>query len=210
MTTLRRIRYGIWAVVAVVAAGLITVWATGGLNRPVASSGNGSSTILSSIDIGGPFSLTDQHGAKVTDADLKGHPSALFFGYTFCPDVCPTTLSDITVWLQDLGPDADKLKVYFVTVDPERDTQQKMAEYLQAFDPRIVGLTGARPAIDQILKDYRVYSRKVEGVNGAPYTMDHTASVYLLDANAGFTGTIDYEEKPETALAKLKHLVGAA
>jgi len=210
MTRLRWIRYGIWAVVAVIAVGLVTAWATGGFNGGVAALGNATSTALGSGEIGGPFTLTDQHGATVTDADLKGHPSALFFGYTFCPDVCPTTLADITVWLQDLGPSADKLKVYFVTVDPERDSQQKMGEYLRAFDPRILGLTGPRPAIDQILKDYRVYSRKVDGVNGAPYTMDHTAAVYLLDANAQFTGTIDYEENPDTALAKLKRLVGAA
>jgi protein SCO1/2 len=132
----------------------------------------------------------------------------MFFGYTFCPDVCPTTLSDLTLYMQDLGTDADKLKVYFVTVDPERDTQAAMASYLQAFDPRIVGLTGSPPAIDTILKEYRVYSRKVEGKDGAPYTMDHTASVYLLDSKGRLVSTIDYQEKPEIAMAKLKRLIG--
>ncbi len=115
----------------------------------------------------------------------------------------------MTLWLQDLGDDGDKLKVYFVTVDPERDTQQTMADYLQAFDPRIVGLTGSREAIDQILKDYRVYSRKVPGEDGT-YTMDHTATVYLLDSKAQFVSTVDYQEKPETALAKLKRLVASS
>jgi protein SCO1 len=159
--------------------------------------------------IGGPFTLTDQHGATVTEASLKGHPSAMFFGFTFCPDVCPTTLSDLTVLMQKLGPDADKLKVYFVTVDPERDTQDQLAAYLQAFDPRFLGLTGSRPAIDQMLKAYRVYSKKVP-TDGGSYTMDHTASVYLLDANGQLTGTLDYHEKEETAVAKLKRLVGGA
>ena len=161
------------------------------------------------IAIGGPFTLTDQTGATVTEAALKGHPSALFFGYTYCPDVCPTTLYELTVLLGQLGPDADKLKVYFVTVDPERDTQAKLAEYLQAFDPRISGLTGTRPQIDQMLKAYRVYSRKVPG-EGDAYLMDHTASVYLLDANAGFAGTFDDQEKEDAAFAKLQRLVGSA
>jgi protein SCO1/2 len=114
----------------------------------------------------------------------------------------------MTVWLQQLGPDGDRLKVYFVTVDPERDTQATMASYLQAFDPRITGLTGPRPAIDAMLKEFRVYSRKVDGKDGAPYTMDHTAGVYLLNDRAEFVGTVDYQEKPEVALAKLKRLVG--
>jgi protein SCO1/2 len=197
---LKAIRLAAWAAVVVIAAAVI--WFTVLQRGPT---GGG----IAAANIGGPFTLTDQKGATVTEAALQGHPSALFFGYTFCPDVCPTTLADITLWLSQLGPDADKLKVYFVTVDPERDTQALMAGYLQAFDPRIEGLTGPRPAIDQMLKDYRVYSRKVDGKDGAPYTMDHSASVYLLNDKAEFVGTIDYQEKPETALAKLKRLVGA-
>ena len=196
MNTLKAFRYLLWAVVVVVAA--VLAWA---LLAPRGGS-------LTAADIGGPFTLTDQTGATVTEAALQGHPSALFFGYTFCPDVCPTTLADMTVWLQELGAGGDKLKVFFVTVDPERDTQAAMAAYLQAFDPRITGLTGARPAIDAMLKEFRVYSRKVDGKDGAPYTMDHTAGVYLLDDKARFVGTVDYQEKPEVALAKLKRLVG--
>jgi protein SCO1/2 len=195
MNTLKALRYLLWAVVVVVAAAL--AWA---LLLPRGGA-------LTAADIGGPFTLTDQKGATVTEAALQGHPSALFFGYTFCPDVCPTTLADMTVWLQELGPGGDKLKVFFVTVDPERDTQAAMASYLQAFDPRITGLTGPRPAIDAMLKEFRVYSRKVDGKDGAPYTMDHTAGVYLLDDKAQFVGTVDYQEKPEVALAKLKRLV---
>lgn len=196
MTALKTIRLVVWAALAalaIVVAVLAVQWQSGG--RPIAASA-----------IGGPFKLVDQTGATVTDAALKGHPTALFFGYTFCPDVCPTTLYDLTVLMKDLGPDADKLKIYFVTVDPERDTPDKMAAYLQAFDPRISGLTGSREAVDQIVKDYRVYARKVPLDDGS-YTMDHTASVYLLDRDGVFTGTIDYQEKTETALAKLKRLI---
>jgi len=112
-------------------------------------------------------------------------------------------------WLEQLGADGDKLKVYFVTVDPARDTQEQMAAYLEAFDPRISGLTGTQAAVDAMLQEYRVYSRKVDGADPAYYTMDHTASVYLLDAEGRFVGTVDYQENPETAFAKLKRLVGA-
>ncbi|MEJ0012189.1 MAG: SCO family protein [Bauldia sp.] len=196
MNALKAVRYLLWAVVIVAAAAI--AWAV------LAPRGGA----LATADIGGPFTLTDQTGATVTEAALQGHPSALFFGYTFCPDVCPTTLADMTLWLQDLGAGGDRLKVYFVTVDPERDTQAAMASYLQAFDPRIKGLTGPRPAIDAMLKEFRVYSRKVDGKDGAPYTMDHTAGVYLLNDKAQFVGTVDYQEKPEVALAKLKRLVG--
>ena len=133
----------------------------------------------------------------------------MFFGYTFCPDICPTTLYDMTTLMEALGPDADKLKVYFVTVDPERDTQEAMAEYMSAFDPRFTGLTGSREEIDRILSAYRVYSRKVPRDEG-PYLMDHTASVYLLDGEGKLTGTLDYQEATETALAKLKRLIGSS
>jgi protein SCO1/2 len=197
MTGLRAVRIAAWAAVAILAA--VVLWLAV-FNR--ANDGGG----IVAESIGGPFSLVDQTGATVTEASLKGHPSAMFFGYTFCPDVCPTTLADMTLWLKDLGAGADKLKVYFVTVDPERDTQQALAEYLTAFDPRIVGLTGDRPAIDAMLEAFRVYSRKTG--EGEFYLMDHTASVYLLDADGRFVGTVDYQEKPDVALAKLKRLVG--
>lgn len=198
MTTLRSIRIVAWAAVAILAATVL--WLTVG-NR------NGGDS-LGGASIGGPFSLVDQNGNEVTEAALKGHPSAMFFGYTFCPDVCPATLADMTIWLDDLGEAGDRLKVYFVTVDPERDTPEKLADYLSAFDPRIVGLTGDRTAVDQMLAAYRVYSRKTTE-DPDYYLMDHTASVYLFDADASFTGTLAYGEDPDTALAKLKRLVGS-
>ena len=201
MTALKAIRIVVWA--AVIFLGGAIIWSV--VVDKLPTSGGG----ITAASIGGPFQLVDQKGTPVTEAALQGYPSALFFGFTYCPDVCPTTLADMTIWLKDLGAGGDRLKVFFVTVDPERDTQEAMAAYLEAFDPRITGLTGPRPAIDAMLKGYRVYSRKVDGTDGAPYTMDHTASVYLLDDKAQFVGTVDYQEKPETALAKLKRLVGA-
>jgi len=198
--SLKRLRILVWSATAVllVAIALTIYWRDVGALPGTAAAA-----------IGGPFTLVDQHGATVTEAALKGHPSALFFGYTYCPDVCPTTLSDMSDWLQKLGADGDRLKVYFVTVDPERDTREQLAAYLQAFDSRITGLTGSRAAIDQMLKAYRVYSRKVP-IDGGSYSMDHTASVYLLDKDAGFAGTVDYKDDPDKALAKLKRLVAGA
>jgi protein SCO1/2 len=195
--TLRTIRYILWGLVAVAViavAGFAVTQKRGGAS-------------LTTSAIGGPFSVVDQKGQPVTEAALKGHPSAMFFGFTFCPDVCPTTLFQATQWLKQLGPDGDKLKVYFVTVDPERDTPEQMDNYLHAFDPRIIGLTGSRPQIDAILKAYRVYSKKVG--EGEDYTMDHAAAVYLLDSDANFVGTVDYHEKDETIMAKLKRLVAS-
>jgi protein SCO1 len=191
---LRSVRIVIWAAVVVLAAAVLWFGVIRG-------------TGIATASIGGPFTLSDQSGATVTEAALQGHPSALFFGYTYCPDVCPTTLADMTTWLAQLGASSDKLKVYFITVDPERDTAAQMKSYLETFDPRITGLTGTRPQIDAMLKAYRVFSRKVG--DGPDYSMDHTASVYLLDAKAEFVGTVDYQEKEDSVMAKLKRLVGA-
>jgi protein SCO1 len=201
MTPLKAVRLAAWIAVAAVVAIAGTIL---GMKE---FGGDSPGVVVASV--GGPFSLTDQDGATVTDADLKGHPSAMFFGYTSCPDVCPTTLFDLTTLMRDLGPEADKLRVYFVTVDPERDTQKVLADYLRAFDPRIVGLTGTREQIDQMLKDYRVFSRKVPQDDGT-YLMDHTATVYLLNLRGTLTGTIDYQEKSDAALAKLKRLIEGA
>lgn len=199
MNGVRIIRYALWATVIVL---LVALGAVYYLRE------SGDAPLAANAIKGGPFNLVDQHGNAVTEAALKGHPSAMFFGYTFCPDICPTTLYEMTELMTELGPDADKLKVYFVTVDPERDTQEVMAEYLSAFDPRFSGLTGSREEVDRIIEAYRVYARKVER-DDAPYLMDHTATVYLLDGNGALTSTLDYHEEAESSLAKLKRLIEA-
>jgi protein SCO1/2 len=198
VTGLRLIRYGAWALVAVVAIAAAVY-----LLVPSFTSKDGV------VTIGGPFTLTDQNGATVTEAALQGHPSLIYFGYTFCPDVCPTTLFDATTWMKSLGPDADKLKFYFVTVDPARDTQQVMNQYLQAFDHRMVGLTGGPEAIEKTLKEFRIYARKVDGENGS-YTMDHSASVYMFDSKGRFAGVIAYQEPEDQVLPKLRKLLADA
>ena len=148
--------------------------------------------------IGGPFTLTNQDGKTVTDADFAGEPKLVFFGYTHCPDVCPTTLSDITAMLGALGKDK-KAAVLFITVDPERDTPAVLKDYLSSFDPRITGLTGSPAAVAKVLQDYRVYAKKVP-TEGGDYTMDHTALVYLMDKSGNFVQSFNPElEKPKQA-----------
>ena len=198
MTGLRLLRLFSW--VAVVALILLVGWTV------LWHGGQRTAEVGPAIQIGGPFSLVDQNGRRMTEADLAGRPTLLFFGFTHCPEVCPTTLYEITGWMQTLGAQADRLNVMFVTVDPERDDQLALAEYAKAFDPRIRMLTGTREAVDQMIRAYRAYARKVP-LEGGGYTMDHTATVYLLDAQGRFTGTLDAREKQDTALAKLRRLL---
>ena len=151
--------------------------------------------------IGGPFTLIASDGRTVTQKDFSGEPTLIFFGYTHCPDVCPATLFEMSEVLRALGPDK-KAAAVFITVDPERDTPDVLKDYLASFDPRIVGVTGSREQIDPVLKEFRVYSRKV-GNEGDDYTMDHTALVYLMDKQWRFVRPFRLDRKPEAAAAEL-------
>lgn len=153
--------------------------------------------------IGGPFQLVDQNGKAVTQDDLKGKPSLLFFGFTHCPDICPTALFDMSEVYKALGRDGDKLSAYFVTVDPERDTPEVLKEYLSSFDPRLRGLTGDTRAVGAMEKAYRVYSKKVP-LDAGGYTMDHTALVYLMDKEGRFVAPFNLKRKPADAAADLR------
>ena len=156
--------------------------------------------------LGGPFALVDHRGAPVTEAIFRGKPSVTLFGFTHCPDVCPTGLMEMSRWSQALGDDAGKLSFIFVTVDPERDTPAALKDYVTAFSDRIVGISGEPDAVHAMVKDYKIYSRKVPLENG-DYTMDHTASMILQDAEGNFVGTIARGESSETAVEKLRRLV---
>lgn len=153
--------------------------------------------------IGGPFQLVDQNGKPVTEQDMKGKPFLVFFGYTHCPDVCPTTLFEVSEVMRALGPDADRVGAMFVTVDPERDTPAAMKDYLSSFDPHLRGLTGDRKSIDAAEKAYRVYAKKVPTESG-DYSMDHTALVYLMDKQGRFVAPFSLRRKPEEAAADLR------
>jgi protein SCO1/2 len=153
--------------------------------------------------IGGPFRLTDQNGRTVTEQDLNGHPSLVFFGFTHCPDVCPTTLFDMSEVMRALGADADRTHGVFITVDPERDTQPVLKDYLSSFDPHLSGLTGDLASITAVAKEYRVYFKKVPLDDGS-YTMDHTAIVYLMDKEGRFVSPFSLKRTPEAAAADLR------
>lgn len=159
----------------------------------------------SRVDLGGPFALVDQAGRPFTDRDLRVRPAALFFGFTTCPEVCPTTLARWSASLKALGPEADRVRLVFVSVDPERDTPAVLKSYLSDFDPRITGLTGSPAAVARMLAAYHVYARKVP-LPGGGYTIDHTAAAYLFDREGGFQGLSGYQEPPEVQTAKLKAL----
>ena len=161
--------------------------------------------VATATQIGGPFTLVDDTGATVTEKTIAGKPYVMDFGYTFCPDVCPTTLLDLSRWIEKLGTDADRLNYVFVTIDPERDTIQSMHAYLSSFDKRIRGYTGTLAEIAQIAKEYRVYYQKVPTEDGG-YTMDHTAVLYLMGPNGKLVTVIPYQEDDTSAIANLKNL----
>jgi protein SCO1/2 len=171
---------------------LVMLWAMGGVRGVTAPAA-----------IGGPFQLTDQSGATVTEKNLQGKPSIIFFGFTHCPDVCPTALFEMSEILRAMGKDADRVNAYFISVDPERDNKEAMKDYLSSFDPHLKGLTGDPDAIAKTLSVYRVYAKKVPLKDG-DYTMDHTALTYLMDRDGKFVAPFNLNRKPEEAAADLK------
>lgn len=163
--------------------------------------------IFSSIEIGGPFRLSSSRGGVVDSKDLVGKPYALFFGFTHCPEVCPTTLYEMSSALAPLGDAARDFRIFFVTVDPERDTAAVLKDYLANFDPRVEGLVPDSADLPRLASDFRVYYARQPTSDGS-YTMDHTASVFLFDAAGRFAGTIAYGEDPAMRSAKLRRLLG--
>ncbi|QQN64028.1 SCO family protein [Bradyrhizobium diazoefficiens] len=171
---------------------LVLFWAMGGVSK-----------VAQPAAIGGPFQLTDQNGKAVTDKSLKGKPTLIFFGYTHCPDVCPTSLFEMSEVLRALGKDADKVNAVFISVDPERDTPATMKDYLSSFDPHLEGLSGDPAETAKVITSYRVYAKKVPTKDG-DYTMDHTALIYLMDRDGRFVSPFNLKRTPEEAAADLK------
>jgi len=190
---MRNIRIVLWAVV-VVLAGVVS-WLTIEMTKTREE--------MVETAYGVPFALTAQDGQPITEKAFQGKPTALFFGFTHCPEVCPTTLFELNGWMEKVDPAGDKMQAYFVSVDPERDTPEIMQQYVSNVSKRITGITGPADKIAETLKGYRIYAKKVpvdEKDPNGDYTMDHTASVILLDAKGRFSGTIAYGENPESSL----------
>jgi protein SCO1/2 len=161
---------------------------------------------IKNIKINSDFELFDQNNKKIKKFNLLGSPTVLFFGFTYCPDVCPTTLQSLSVLIDKLGKDKNKIKFYFVSIDPERDTPAVLKDYLSSFNPKINALTGKQKDLDVLIKSFSIYAKKVP-LDNNNYTMDHTASLILIDKNTSFVGTITYEEKNKVALEKLQKLI---
>lgn len=158
------------------------------------------------VEIGGPFVLASSKGGEVSSESLKGKPYAVFFGFTHCPEICPTTLYEISSALTKLGDDAKDFRVFFITVDPERDTLPAMKDYIANFDPRIEALVPTPEQLQKLARDFRIYFAKSPTSDGS-YTMDHTASIFLMNADGAFAGTIAFGEAPEMRDAKLRRLL---
>ncbi|THV24857.1 SCO family protein [Peteryoungia ipomoeae] len=196
---MKAVRIILWSCVLVM-AGLLA-WLTYSVTAP--------GQRLAEGPFGVPFELFDQNGKAITEQAFRGKPTALFFGFTHCPEVCPTTLFELDGWMKQVDPDKTLLQAYFVTVDPERDTPELLGRYISNVTDRIVGIAGDPAKVAEVIKGYRVYAKKIpvdESQPNGDYTMDHTASVFLLDAEGRFKGTIAYGENPETAVQKLTNL----
>ena len=192
--SLRNFRIVLWVLVAVVAIGATGLYLFRPPARPLGVTGQ-------------EFTLASTAGGQFTQADLVGKPSLIFFGYTFCPDVCPTTMAETTAWRSELGLTADDLRIIFVTVDPARDTLAVVKSYVEGFDPSIIGLVGDETQTQAVKAAFGVYSEQVGDSSDPYYLVDHTALTFLIDKDGAFDGTVAYEESRETALAKVKKLV---
>lgn len=195
---MRILRYLIWA--AATAAALAAVWFL-----VVAPRFEGS---MRDTVGQGDYELIATDGSVFTAETLRGNPSAIFFGFTHCPDVCPTTLGEIAVWSDELGAEAEDLRFWFVSVDPTRDSVEMLRDYL-SWNPGVVGATGDEAEVAKAISAFRIYARKVPLSEGG-YTMDHTPFVMLFDAEGRLGDIIAYQEDPVTAVAKLRKLLAAS
>lgn len=198
MNNLGKVRIILWALVAIAGAAFVYLQFR---PRPLPEP---QTNYASSV--GGPFTLTAADGSRVTEQTLKGRPFALFFGFTRCPDVCPTTLARLAKLRGQMGAEGEKMQIVFVSVDPESDTPADIGQYTAMFGAPIVGLTGTPEEIAKIASAYRIYYAKVPQ-DGGNYTVDHSATVFLMDKDGRLQSTLDMKEDDDAALAKLRGLV---
>ena len=196
---MRTVRIALWVLVAI-AAGAFAY-----LTLRPAPEQQPVGAAINLARMGGPFTLTGSDGKPFSSTALSGKPHAIFFGFTHCPDVCPTTLARLVKLRNDLGAGDDSFQILFVTVDPERDGPSEVGKYAELFNSPVTGLTGSPAQIDKVKKQFGIFSRKVPDENGG-YSVDHTSTVLLFDGNGRFTGTIAPEETDKSALAKLKRI----
>lgn len=163
------------------------------------------------VAIGGPFSLTDETGAAVTEASYRGRHMLIFFGFTYCPDVCPTELAKVAATLDLLGADAARIAPLFVSVDPERDAPDQLAQYTDLFHPSIIGLTGTEAQVGAAARAFRVYYNKVRtGPEPSAYTMDHSAFIYLMGPDGAFRQFFSPQATPEQMAATIRRFLASS
>lgn len=167
-------------------------------------------TIVSGIaDVGGPFTLTAHTGERISDKAFRGKFMLVVFGFTYCPDVCPAELQVMTAALESMGEAAERIQPVFITIDPERDTAARLADYLARFHPRLIGLTGSTDEIAQVAKAYHVWYEKVQEGDGPDYAMDHTSITYLMGPNGEFVQHFSFGTSAETLAKALQTAVNA-
>jgi protein SCO1/2 len=196
----KKLRIALWALVAATLAAVGILYLNRPQPRPAVQ------LTATQVSFGGPFTLVDSKGQPFASSKLAGRPFAIFFGFTHCPDVCPTTLAKLVKLRRELGSD-DAFQILFVTVDPERDGPKEVGQYASLFGAPVVGLTGSPEQIAGVKRDYGIFSEKVG--TGDTYTVDHTATVLLFDKDQKFQSTVAPDETEATARAKLKRLIGA-
>jgi len=167
-------------------------------------------TDVTGLDYAKGFTLTDQNGQRRSLEDFRGKLVFVFFGFTHCPDVCPTTLAEMAGIMKALGPEAERLQVVFITLDPERDTPELLASFVPAFHPSFLGLTGDQATIDKVAKDFKVFAQKVPGKDGKSYTIDHTAGSYVFDAQGRIRLFVRHGQPDDALLKDLRQLLSGA
>jgi protein SCO1/2 len=196
-----------FVLVAAIFAGLVILGIAAFFAMTLHDGPKGAARTALASAIGGPFQLVDQNGKTVTDADLRGKWSLVYFGYTHCPDACPTALNDISIALAELGSKRDAVRPVFITVDPERDTAEALKAFVTSFDAPILALTGSPEQVAKAAKAYRVYYAKHPEAGG-DYSMDHSSVIYVMDPEGRFTASFTHENTPEQIAERLKKLVG--
>lgn len=196
---MRTVRIVLWVLVAIAAAAFAY------LTLKPAAQQQPEGAAINLAGMGGPFTLTGSDGKPFSSSALSGKPHAIFFGFTHCPDVCPTTLARLVRLRNELGAGDQSFQILFVTVDPERDGPAEVGKYAELFNSPVIGLTGTPAQIDQVKKQFGIFSRKVPDESGS-YSVDHTSTVLLFDGRGRFTGTVAPEENDKAALAKLKRI----
>ncbi len=194
-------------VLASVLAFLLSLSACDQAQKPKVSFNN---TDVTGLEYAKGFALTDQNGQRRTLEDFRGKLVFVFFGFTHCPDVCPTTLAEMAGIMKALGPESERLQVVFITLDPERDTPELLASFVPAFHPSFLGLTGDQATIDKVAKDFKVFAQKVPGKDGKSYTIDHTAGSYVFDAQGRIRLFARHGQPDDALLTDLRQLLAGA